>query len=41
MTLNFQINYDVLSIVTIGYLLFFVSLYSILAFIKVIKRTAL
>jgi hypothetical protein len=41
MTLSFQINYDVLSIVTIGYLLFFVSLYSILALIKLVKRTAL
>ena len=40
MTLSFQINYDVLSIVTIGYLLFFVSLYSILALIKLLKRTA-
>jgi len=40
MTLSFQINYDVLSMVTLGYLLFFVSLYSILALIKLVKRTA-
>lgn len=41
MTLDFQIHYDVLSMVTLGYLLFFVSLYSILALIKLVKRTAL
>jgi len=41
MTLNFQINYDVLSMITLGYLLFFVSLHSILALIKVIKKASL
>jgi len=40
MALSFQIHYDVLSIVTIGYLLFFVSLYSILALIRLLKRAS-
>ena len=40
MTLHFQINYDVLSIITVGYILFFVSLYSIIAFIRLAKRAS-
>ena len=40
MTLDFQIHYDVLSMVTLGYLLFFVSLYSIIAFIRLTKRVS-
>ena len=40
MTLHFQINYDVLSTITVGYILFFVSLYSIIAFIRLVKRAS-
>ena len=40
MTLHFQINYDVLALVTVGYILFFVSLYGIIALIRLTKRTA-
>ena len=40
MTLNFEIYYDVLSLVTLGYLLFFVSLYSTIAFIRLTKRAS-
>jgi len=40
MTLHFQINYDVLSTITLGYILFFALLYGIIALIRLTKRTA-
>ena len=40
MTLHFQINYDVLALITVGYILFFVSLYVIIAFIRLTKKAS-